>query len=152
MYSDDMIEFNTAWAAPFLIFENLSKMIPNATLEIMFADEDFGYNVGKYKLFEGEVVDCDFPQGGSKEAFQLALEVQGDNDYYTYDIFLEVDEDEELSDFHKTLIEIAYERDKVIDEEMPLVVLNEFMRLALEREDYEFASQINKIKQKEKQD
>jgi len=149
--SDDMIEFNTAWASPFSIFEKLSEMFGDATFEIMFADEDFGYNVGKYKLLKGEVVDCDFPDGGSKEAYVLALEIQGDNDYYTYDIFFELGEDDELTNFHKTLIEIAYERDKVIDEEMPLVVLNEFMRLALEREDYEFASQISKIKQKEKQ-
>lgn len=143
--SNEMIEFNTAWSNPMPIFQKLSEMFPDSNFEVMYADEDFGHNTGKYKLFEGEMVDCYFPDGGTKEAYELALEVYGDNDYFTYDILIELEDEEKLSDFHTTLIEISYEREKVVTDEMPLIVLNEFLRLGLEREDYEFATNVRDI-------
>jgi hypothetical protein len=149
--NDNEITFNTAWNTPEPIFIKLSEMFPMVTFEVEFSDEDFGYNVGKFKLFEGIIVDSFYPKGGSEEAYELALEIQGDNDYYTWDIFFEVDEDEkELSNFHKAMIGISYKQEKVIDKDMPLIVLNEFLSLALEKEDYEFASKVrDSIKSKE---
>lgn len=142
---DDYIEFNTAWSNPMPIFLKLSEMFSDVEFEVMYADEDFGYNTGKYTLQNGEMYSMDIPDGGSKEAYELAIEVQGDNDYFTYDVFLEVNENEDLSDFHTTLIEISYERERVVTNEMPLIILNEFLRLALEREDYEFASKVRDV-------
>jgi hypothetical protein len=148
--NDNEITFNTAWNTPEPIFIKLSEMFPNVTFEVSFADEDFGYNVGKLKLFEGIIVDSYYPKGGSEEAYELALEIQGDNDYYTWDIFFEVNEEEELNSFIKTMIGIVYKQEKVIDKDMPLIVLNEFLSLALEKEDYEFASKVrDAIKSKE---
>ena len=148
--SDNEVEFNTAWSNPLPIFVALSSKYADVEFDIMYADEDFGYNVGKYTLRGGEMYSMSIPEGGSKEAYQLALEVQGDSDYYTYDMLLEVDEDTELSNFYTTLVEISYETNKVVSDEMPLIILNEFLRLALEREDYEFATQVrDAIKSKE---
>ena len=129
----------------------LAQTRVQVTFEVEFSDEDFGYNVGKMKLFEGIIVDSFYPEGGSEEAYELALEIQGDNDYYTWDIFFEVNEDEkELNSFIKTMIGIAYKKEKVIDKDMPLIVLNEFLSLALEKEDYEFATEVrDAIKSKE---
>lgn len=147
---DNEVEFNTAWANPLPIFIALSSKYADVEFDIMYADEDFGYNVGKYTLRGGEMYSMRIPKGGSKESYELAIEVQGDDDYFTYDIFLEVNENEELSDFYKTLIEISYEKNKVVTNELPLIVLNEFLRLALEREDYEFATKVrDEIKSKE---
>jgi hypothetical protein len=149
--NDNQIEFNTAWNCSEPIFIKLSEMFPNVNFEVEFSDEDFGYNVGKMKLFEGIIVDSFYPKGGSEEAYELALDIQGDNDYYTWDIFFEVNEDEkELNSFIKTMIGIAYKKEKVIDKDLPLIVLNEFLSLALEKEDYEFASEVrDAIKSKE---
>jgi hypothetical protein len=142
---DNQIEFNTAWNCSEPIFIKLSEMFPNVNFEVEFADEDFGYNVGKFKLFEGIIVDSYYPEGGSEEAYELALEIQGDNDYYTWDIFYEVDEEKELNSFIKTMIGIAYKKEKVVAEDMPLIVLNEFLSLALEKEDYEFATKVRDV-------
>ena len=43
------------------------------------------------------------------------------------------------------MIKIAYTNDKLVDEEFPKVVLDEFLRLALEDEEFEFASRIRDI-------
>lgn len=148
---DNEIEFNTAWCNPMPIFLKLSEMFAEVDFEIQYADEDFGYNVGKFTLRGGEMYTMFIPEGGSEEAYELALEIQGDNDYYTWDIFFEVDEDEkELSNFHKIMIGIAYKKEKVVAEDMPLIILNEFLSLALEKEDYEFATKVrDAIKSKE---
>jgi hypothetical protein len=145
--SDNEITFNTAWNTPEPIFIKLSEMFPMVTFEVEFADEDFGYNVGKFKLFEGIIVDSFYPKGGSQEAYELALEIQD----YTWDTFFDVDEDEkELNSFIKTMIGISYKKEKVIDKDMPLIVLNEFLSLALQKEDYEFATEVrDAIKSKE---
>jgi len=146
---DNEVEFNTAWNNPMPIFLKLSEMFPEVDFRIEYADEDFGYNTGKYTLLNGNVIDMFIPEGGSKEAYELAMEVKGDNDYYTYDVFLDVSEEEEIGNFYKNLIEIAYEREKVVTDEMPIIILNEFLSLALEREDYEFASEVKEtIKKK----
>lgn len=145
---DNEIEFNTAWNNPQSLLIALSEKYADVDFEIHYADEDFGYNTGKYKLFNGKLIDMFIPEGGSKEAYELAMEVKGDNDYYTYDVFLDVNEEEEIGNFYKTLIEIAYERGRVVTDEMPIIILNEFLSLALEREDYEFASKVKKTIQK----
>jgi hypothetical protein len=145
--NDNQIEFNTAWNCSEPIFIKLSEMFPNVNFEVEFSDEDFGYNVGKFKLFEGIIVDSFYPKGGSEEAYELALDIQD----YTWDTFFDLDEDEkELSNFHKTMIGISYKKEKVIDKDLPLIVLNEFLLLALKNEDYEFAIKVrDAIKSKE---
>jgi hypothetical protein len=145
---DNEVEFNTAWCNPMPLFVKLSQMFPEVDFRIEYADEDFGYNVGKYTLLNGNVTDMFIPEGGSKEAYELAMEIKGDNDYYIYDVFLDVNEEEEIGNYYKTLIEIAYEREKVVTEEMPIIILNEFLSLSLEREDYEFASKVKETIEK----
>ena len=141
---DNEISFNTAWCNPQPIFEKLSEMFPNVNFEVKFADEDFGYNVGKFKLFEGIIIDSFYPEGGSEEAYELALEIQGGEDYYTWDIFFDADEDNELDSFFKTMVKIAYKNDKEIDNDFPKPILNEFLLLALADEEYEFADKVKK--------
>ena len=42
-----------------------------------WADEDFGYNVGRKEFENGEEIFSHTPPGGSKEALELAAEVHG---------------------------------------------------------------------------
>jgi hypothetical protein len=141
---DNEISFNTAWCNPQPIFEKLSEMFPNVNFEVKFADEDFGYNVGKFKLFEGIIIDSFYPEGGSEEAYELALEIQGDDSYYSWQILFDADEDNELDSFFKTMVKIAYKKDKEIDNDFPKPILNEFLLLALADEEYEFADKVKK--------
>lgn len=83
VYSN-VIEFDTAWSAPFPIYEAMSKMFPNVEFEIMYADEDVGYNVGIIHIKNGEI-SYNQPEGGSKEALEIFNEVQGFEDMYVWD-------------------------------------------------------------------
>ena len=141
---DNEINFNTAWSNPLPIIIALSEKYPDAQFNIKYADEDFGHNVGSYILKNGEELDCYFPEGGSEEAYELALEVQGGDDYYTWDILFDANENKELDTFYKTMVKIAYKNDRVIDNDMPLPILNEFLSLALADEEYEFADEVKK--------
>ena len=142
--SDNEITFNTAWCNPQPLLVALSRKYPDIQFDIKFADEDFGHNTGTYILKNGEEIDCYFPEGGTEDAYELALDIQGGEDYYTWDILFEANEDKELDSFFKTMVKIAYKNDKVIDNDMPLPILNEFLSLALADEDYEFADKVKK--------
>lgn len=142
--SDDCIEFDTAWGTPYELLVRLSAMFPEVEFRVEYADEDFGYNVGKYILFGGEEIDNDIPQGGSKEAILMAMDIKGDEEYYLTD-YLSCDiGDEELSEFEETLVELAHERKFLIDE-YPVSVLEKLKELALADEQFERVIEIDKL-------
>lgn len=78
--------FQTAWATPYPIFEALTKMFPNLSIYVDFADEDLGHNCGEYGFEGGEAFK--FDEGD----LAFACEIWG----YDYDeIVREREEDEE---------------------------------------------------------
>jgi hypothetical protein len=81
---DNVIEFDTAWSAPFSIYEKLFEMFPNVDFEIMYADEDVGYNVGIIRFEDGNI-SYNQPEGGTKEALEIYHDVQGLEDVYVWD-------------------------------------------------------------------
>ena len=80
-YSNDCDEnshtlsFQTAWAPPFPIIERLAERYPDVRFTHEWADEDMGYNVGTVEYADGEIAGEDIPDGGSVEAFRMALRV-----------------------------------------------------------------------------
>ena len=150
-YSNDdaVIEFDTAWSTPYSLLVNLSKMFPQITFEVEYADEDFGYNVGKYILLNGETIDQNIPDGGSQEAIEMAMDIKGDEEYYLEGYLTdEADEDGELSGFAETLIQIAHERG-VLHKDYPVIVLEKLRELALADEQFERVIQIGNYLAKE---
>jgi hypothetical protein len=145
--SDNVISFNTAWSAPEPIFVALSEKFPEVELFIQFADEDFGHNVGEVSLIGGDEIDSNIPEGGSKEAYLLAYKIQGESDYYTWDMLFDIEEDEDIEDnaLYKVMIGVSYEDYKLVDEGFPTNVLNEFLNLALADENFELATEIRDI-------
>jgi hypothetical protein len=145
--SDNVISFNTAWSAPEPIFVALSEKFPEVEFFIQFADEDFGHNVGEVSLLGGDEIDSNIPEGGSKEAYLLAYKIQGESDYYTWDMLFDIEEDEDIEDnaLYKVMIGISYEDNKLVDEGFPTNVLNEFLNLALADENFELATEIRDI-------
>jgi hypothetical protein len=145
--SDNVISFNTAWSAPEPIFVALSEKFPEVELFIQFADEDFGHNVGEVSLIGGDEIDSNIPKGGSKEAYLLAYKIQGESDYYTWDMLFDIEEDEDIEDnaLYKVMIGVSYEDYKLVDEGFPTNVLNEFLNLALADENFELATEIRDI-------
>jgi len=151
---DDYIEFQTAWATPFEIFVKLSEIFPDVLFNIRYSDEDFGYNVGEFDLLNGSEVNVDIPEGGTKGAYLMAIDVQygGDVRDYFYgneEIFTDEyteDDDEELSDYVETMVNIAYEHEFYPTEDCGYhkLVLERFKELALEDENFELVIVIDK--------
>jgi len=72
---DKMIIFDTAWSNVKPVIEKLSQMYPNILFKYRWADEDVGYNTGKIEFSNGKEIDMFIPTGGSKEAYELAMDV-----------------------------------------------------------------------------
>lgn len=139
----DEIVFCTAWSTPVNAMQLLSAKYPEIEFRIQYADEDFGHNVGEYHLMNGYIIHEYIPKGGSKEALILAMDITGDQDYYL-ERYLCDEEGEELTEFAKTLVEMAHEGQYLI-EEYPVVVLNKLKELALNDEQYERVAEIDKL-------
>jgi len=138
---DNGIYFQTAWSNPYPVMVALSAKYPDATFHVRFADEDFGHNVGEYSLKNGDVIDENIPEGGSEEAYEMAADITGYEDYFVdrmYDI--EAESEEELEEYEKKYISVAYRKGVVQD--FPRVVLDVMEKLAVEDENYEMAKQI----------
>ena len=76
----------------------------------------------------------------------MAIDIQGGEDFFLADDFCDVDEDEELSDYTTIMIEIAYERDYFPIEDCGYAknVLKRFKEIALENENFELVTLIDK--------
>lgn len=72
-----VVRFCTAWWAPHPVIEKLAERYPEMTLIHRWADEDIGQNCGERIYRTGVLVQQHIPLNGSKEAYELAAEVQG---------------------------------------------------------------------------
>ncbi len=69
--------FSTAWSPVPQILSKISERYPDVRISYAWADEDIGYNTGRAEFLNGEVTVFDVPEGGSREAFELATELWG---------------------------------------------------------------------------
>lgn len=77
--SEDEITFETAWSNPEPIMLKLSEMYPEATIEHWWADEDMGSNDG-YRVYEGgEIVEGDYYDSCSNEAYETYIKCWGES-------------------------------------------------------------------------
>jgi len=136
---DNMIEFHTAWSTPYNAMVNLSNKYPTIEIFVEYADEDFGYNVGKYTILNGVVINEETPEGGSQEALLIAMDINGNEEYYLTDYLCDNacdKEEEELNEYALTLVQIAHDKAYLVDE-YPKPILNKLIELALADEQYE---------------
>lgn len=82
--SDNKVQFQTAWSAPFPVLEALSKKFPEESVELRWADEDFGNNAGDIMVLNGNVIEGRRYENGSDEAKELALELHYDGELPDY--------------------------------------------------------------------
>lgn len=136
----DVIVFDTAWSTPEPIIAKLSSMFPDLRFEVEYADEDLGHNVGKYVYVDGNCEDETTIEGGSLEAYRMALRIKG-ADYYLYDYLVEA---EELDKFTRTLVQLAHEQGKLFDN-YPTFILEALKVLAVRDEQFERVALIDKM-------
>lgn len=59
------------------VIDKLSQMFPEVEIDLQWADEDIGHNVGHVVLLAGEPIDGNIPEGGSREAYEMAFQIHG---------------------------------------------------------------------------
>lgn len=95
--SNNTFTFVTAWnGVPKLMLE-ISNQNPDIEFEYEYADEDTSYNCASYKFKNGEVLETFEPEGGSKEAYELAFKLRPyyASDYVLVDDNYQYNEDED---------------------------------------------------------
>ena len=156
--SGNVIKFETAWSTPFPLMKAMSEKYPEVIINVRYADEDFGHNVGEYSLKAGIIVLKNQPEGGSKEAVKMAVEIQQDEYYitdYLNDIMEEntdpdtgeVDEDEiENSTYFQGIAESAVGHPEIItyikDDVFAPGVLKQLEKISVATENFEIAQAI----------
>jgi hypothetical protein len=141
---DSFVIFETAWSTPIRALLKLSEIFDDITIEVRYADEDFGSNVGTYTLQGGEIVDM-FQPDYSKDSIKLAMDILGDMSYWIEERLCEdIQDDSELDDFNTWLVEIAHEEGNLL-EEYPMPVLGMLFDLAVADEQFERAGAIKQL-------
>lgn len=79
---DGSIWFNTANSTPAPVIERIAQLFPEVTIDLLYADEDAGYNVGHVTFEDGECVDAYLPDGGSDEAMRIYFATHPENEAF----------------------------------------------------------------------
>jgi hypothetical protein len=82
---EESLSIQTAWSCPYPIFEALSEKFPDAEISVQYADEDTGSNVGEFTFQGGELIEEFIPKEQSKQAYELAFDIVGGDEYYRWD-------------------------------------------------------------------
>ncbi|MEV7952957.1 hypothetical protein [Streptomyces sp. NPDC088141] len=75
------LRFDTAWSHPFPIVKALSEKFPDALIEISYADEDLGRNLGQYVIAAGEILQETVFVPGSDDACDFAAQLKYNMSY-----------------------------------------------------------------------
>lgn len=73
--SENTLYFETAWNGVPKLISKLSLIFPDVVIEYSYCDEDTGYNVAQYVFKEGKTIGRYVPDGGTKEAYELAFKI-----------------------------------------------------------------------------
>lgn len=80
--NENSVEFDTAWSFPTPIVLRLSELFPDINISYLYADEDCGYNTGRGKIVAGKCKTEEYPQGGSREAYEIYFDTHPDSRKY----------------------------------------------------------------------
>jgi cellobiose-specific phosphotransferase system component IIA len=143
--------FYTAWSCPAQVLVELSNQNPNLKMHIQYADEDFGSNVGEFKLQGGVELQVTIPDSGTEQAYTMAASIMGyDENYFAENLeYMENESDLEIG-WGKICLKKVYgfEPDDFFPELKPFIV-EALINMAVEKEDYEYASKLKEMLPKE---
>lgn len=72
------IQFLTAWSGVPDLLCVLSEKFRELSFDYEYADEDYGHNVGHFVIENGSFIEEHIPDGGSKEALEIAARLLGE--------------------------------------------------------------------------
>ena len=74
--SPESVKFDTAWSHPEPVIDALSDKFPKEIIQVVYADEDLGYNLGSYLIKDGEATDVEVFIDGSDAALDFAAQIK----------------------------------------------------------------------------
>lgn len=77
--NEDTIIFDTAWSNPEPVMLKLSEMYPKAMIEHWWADEDMGSNDGYRVYWGGGIIEGDYHDSCSNEAYETYIKCWGES-------------------------------------------------------------------------
>jgi hypothetical protein len=72
----NVIRFDTAWSTPMQLFMELAEQYPNILIKVSYADEDLGYNCGKFEFLETLTDEWHPDPFGGDEANEFACQLR----------------------------------------------------------------------------
>jgi hypothetical protein len=103
----------------------------------------------EYEVQDGILIIENVPKGGSFEAYEMALDIQGGEDYYLGDNIYDMTPDELDEDYFKTFLQLIIKKE-MVDENYPTFVNEYLLQQAVENEQFEYASQLRDLMQVKK--
>ena len=140
LLAPNKLRFYSDRVCPYVKLSNISKTFPDVMIRVQFAHEDLGHNVGEFFLNDGVKSKAINPEGGSDEAYEMAITITGD-DFFITDFLYGLDEDEIVEEFPELCIRLAF-KFRVVNPIFPTYILRVFEKMAVDVEDYEFASEV----------
>ena len=124
----DSIEFSTAWSTPIRAMLKLSSLFPNVEINVKYYDENIGYNIGKYTLIGGELVE-EYEPNTSYDSLSLYYEMTEDEGYFGYVLS---NSELEVSEYDIACIKIVCENElNVIEYDIKINNLNSISHLIM---------------------
>ncbi len=79
---DYKLIFHTAWSHPLPVIQTLSKLFTEQEIKVLYADEDLGFNCGKYTIKNGRIIKLEdsestnrISKGNHKKWFKFAFDL-----------------------------------------------------------------------------
>lgn len=69
------VYFTTAWSGVEQLMQKVCWIFPNVNIQYSFCDENSGYNLASYEFKDTDIISEYIPEEGSKEAFELYLDI-----------------------------------------------------------------------------
>jgi len=142
LLAPNKVKFYSDRTCPYEDLGKLSETFPDVMIRVQFAHEDLGQYVGEYFLNDGVTSKYNTPLSGSDEAYEMSILITGD-DFFITDFLYGLEEDEIYEEFPEQCIRLAF-KFRMVNPIFPTYILEVFEKMAVEVEDYEFASEITK--------
>lgn len=141
---ENHVTFQSAWSTPVNAMITLSEKFPEVVINVEYADEDFGHNVGEYDVQGGEIIKENVPKGGSMEAMEMALDIQGGEDYYFGEMIYDMSEGDIEDSWYNKFLHLIVKKE-YIDSDYPTFIQEYLLNLAVENEQFEYASKLRDV-------
>lgn len=147
--NDNTFTFYTVNATPHVAMVKMSMKYPDIEFRIKYADEDMGYNVGEYRLLNGETIYTNVPKVFNKDSFLMAYELF-DDDYYVREMiyelgFAEIEDAIYNHDNYLHTILLAIVDLELVDPNYFYDINLFLLEKAVDNEQYEYAAELKKL-------